>query len=341
MGNLTFLYENAGEYVSLNGEILEARHYADEVDDADKWAGGIAYEVVRIKQGVPMFIEDYYARLNESLHKLKIKADVKMITLLRDINSLLGENDAADCNIKIWAASGAGGNTNVFININKSFYPPPDYYRDGVPAGLYAYTRVNPNVKQVVAGFKEQAQALMDSGGVFEVLLYDSTGQLTEGSRTNLFFTRGEQLFTAPDRIILKGVARKYVFAAAQRAGIEIIERPVTLDEIGISPGSLNRRRDHGKAVSDRFKPDSQNIRQLRSKKPLIFPTPGPWPGSAQEPSLPVLTVNGAFLTGTSIGALPIARIGGVKLNSTKDRIIRQIMAEYEKITQDYINAHK
>ena len=456
MGNLDFLTDNVGAYICLNNEIIEARRYADEVDDIGLWGGGIAYEVVRVIQGVPMFFEDHCARLNESLQKLNMEAgagpgggigsgvgagagagsgigedfsygketgavtlaevppEASIYELLQPIVALLRANGVSDCNVKLWAshndpgaqntqnaqgvqnaqnaqnapgvqntqnapgaqnvynvhnmqniqnvqnmqnvqsvpsthgtygahgahsAKNAHKKINLFCNINRSFYPPPEYYADGVPTGLYAYTRDNPNVKQVVSGFKEQVEALIQSGGVFELLLYDNTNSLTEGSRSNLFFSRGEQLFTAPDRAILKGTIRKYVFIAAQRAGIEIVERPVILEEIGLSPGSLDRRRAHGRAVANRFKPESPRGRLHKPRRTLTFPTPGPWPGSAPEPALPVLAVNGAFLTGTSIGVLPIARIGGVKLNSTSDHMIRRIMAEYDKIARDYINA--
>ena len=339
MGNKNFLIDNAHAYVSLNGEIISAVQYADEVCDADYWTGDIAYEVIRVISGIPMFFEDYYMRLNESLAKLEAETDISTVSLLQQITALLRANEVSDCNVKIWAAAMPLGKCNIFMNINRSFYPPPDYYKTGVPAGLYEYTRDKPNVKQVVAGFREQADALMQSGGVFELLLYDSSRRLTEGSRSNVFFTRGEQLFTAPDRIILKGTVRKYVFLAAQHAGVEIIERPVMLDEIGLSPGSLDRRRPHGKAVDDRFKPETPKIGRHKSKRTLLFPAPKPWQRTATAPALPVLTVNGAFLTGTSIGVLPISRIGGVKLNSTNDLVIRRIMAEYDKIIREYINA--
>ena len=341
MGNKNFLIDNVGAYVSLNGEIIETGRYMDGVDDDDYWAGDIAYEVIRVIQGVPMFFEDYCARLNESLMKLDAEVAISTKAFLQPIASLLRANSESDCNVKLWATSRAPGKINIFMNINRSFYPPPEYYKDGVPAGLYEYTRDNPNVKQVVAGFREQVDALIQSGGVFELLLYDSSRRLTEGSRSNLFFTRGEQLFTAPDRIILKGTVRKYVFFAAQYAGIEIVERPVMLDEIGLSPGSLDRRRAHGKAVADRFKPESPKIGRHKPRRTLLFPTSRQWPGSTPAQTLPVLTVNGAFLTGTSIGVLPISRIGGVKLNSANDLVIRRIMSEYDKITRDYIHTKK
>ena len=339
MGNKDFLLENIGSYISLNGEIISAPYYADDALDEYYWNNGVAYEVIRIVQGVPMFIEDHISRLNESLSKLKARTEIGISELLSPMNALLYANETTDCNVKICAATDAFGGINYFMNINKFFYPPPEYYRNGVPVGLYAHTRENPNVKQVVAGFKEKIQALIDSGGVFELLLYDGTNQLTEGSRSNVFFTRGYQLFTAPDRMILKGTIRKYVFLAAQRAGIEIIERPVTLEEFGLSPGSLDRRRVHGKTDSDRTKPDNHKIRHFIHRKNLVFPKFGPGQDIGPSSALPVLTVNGAFLTGTSIGVLPISRIGGVKLNSVRDKVIRAIMEKYKSIEREYINA--
>ena len=368
MGNESLLLENAGSHISLNCGIIEARRYIDEIDDKLYWKAGIAYEVVRVIGGVPMFFEDHVERLNASLAKMDAKTETSADELLPPITSLLRANGAGDCNVKIQASAkahidGAGapprpdgssgpiGTTapdgitapagiNLLMNINKSFYPPPEYYSEGVPVGLYAYTREAPNVKRVVTGFKEQVKALMESGGVFELLLYDSTHRLTEGSRSNLFFTRGDQLFTAPDRIILKGTIRKYAFLAAERAGIEIVERPVTLEEIGLSPGSLGRRRAHGGALSGRSALEEPAPKQKKSRKTIAFPTPGPWPGSAQAAKLPELTVNGAFITGTSIGILPISRIGGVRLDSAGVPAIRKIRYEYEKIAREYINSH-
>lgn len=346
MGNSNLLFENTGSHISFNGEIIDTQRYLEDVDDTGYWDGGIAYDVVRVIHGVPMFFEDHCERLNASMAKLDIKSEIGNDSLYGPITNLLDANRLSDCNIKIWAAAAdvAGqAKTNIFLNINKSFYPPPEYYRDGVPTGLYAYTRDNPNVKRVVTGFKERVQALMDSGGVFEVLLYDDSQRLTEGSRTNLFFVRGDQLYTAPDRMILKGTVRKYVFEAAKRAGVNIVERPVALDEIGLSPGSLDRRRAHGGADSSRFKHDTVKIRLFRPKKAKSLPLPkltrGPWPNDDSAAELPELAVKGAFLTGTSIGVLPISRIGGMKLDSAGDPIIRRIRDEYEKLAHDYVGA--
>jgi branched-chain amino acid aminotransferase len=339
MGMKYFLSDNVGTHVSLNGKIIEAQAYEEQTDDGWRRASGVAYEVIRTVRGVPMFLEEHCVRLNESLAKLDANAEVNMLSLVQPIAALLRANGVADCNVKIWAAAETPGDINCFMNINSSFYPPPELYSEGVPVGLFAFTRENPNVKQVVDGFKERINALIDSGGVFEILLYDGSRRLTEGSRSNLFFTRGSQLLTAPDRMVLKGTVRRQVFTAARRAGVKIIERPVALEELGLFPGTLDRRREHGSTDSDRLKKEDAKEKAGKSNKTIIFPTPGPWPGTEDSRALREIEVNGAFLTGTSIGVLPISRIGGVKLNSVKDSVILAVMGEYEKIESEYVNA--
>jgi branched-subunit amino acid aminotransferase/4-amino-4-deoxychorismate lyase len=174
------------------------------------------------------------------------------------IGALLAANGARDCNVKIWVAARAPGTPaegqpggapgppsggqpgataegqpggamrrDWFMNVNRGFYPPERAYQEGVAVGILDYTRHEPNVKRVVEGYKERVQALSEHGGYAELLLCDADGFLTEGSRTNLFYVQGGRLGTAPDGMILKGVARKHVLAAARRLGIETALRPL------------------------------------------------------------------------------------------------------------------
>jgi len=67
---------------------------------------------------------------------------------------------------------------------------------------------------------------------LFELLLADSKGELTEGSRSNLFFIRGTEVYTAPDNRILKGVTRRHVTSAIAAAGGILVEKMLTYKDI-------------------------------------------------------------------------------------------------------------
>jgi branched-chain amino acid aminotransferase len=236
MGKEQLLFENIGERVSFNGSVLSAAEFAASGADGGIWDADIVYEVLRIIDGIPMFFEDHNERLECSLRSVGADAGFDREWLSGAIRGLFEANGIASGNVKIWVscgAGGAGGAKNWFLNVNHSFYPPPEYYKNGVRAELLDYTRANPNVKLAVAGYKEKVRSIMESTGAFELLLCDGAGNLTEGSRTNLFFVIGDRLFTAPDSMILKGVVKKRIFAAAAMSGIEIVETPVRADMLG------------------------------------------------------------------------------------------------------------
>jgi branched-chain amino acid aminotransferase len=56
----------------------------------------------------------------------------------------------------------------------------------------------------------------------YEALLVNEEQLITEGSRTNIFFIRGEVLFTAPEHMILSGITRKHILAICAENEINV-----------------------------------------------------------------------------------------------------------------------
>ena len=79
----------------------------------------------------------------------------------------------------------------------KSNYPKPELYKTGVEVCLLHEERTNPNVKAKGLKVRDHANALITEKGVFEVLLVNNDGILTEGSRSNLFLVKGDTIYTA------------------------------------------------------------------------------------------------------------------------------------------------
>jgi branched-chain amino acid aminotransferase len=69
--------------------------------------------------------------------------------------------------------------------------------------------------------------------GVYEAVLLNRENQITEGSRSNLFFIDLQgRLVTVPEKVILPGITRNYVLEIAQRHSIPILERSVSLNSL-------------------------------------------------------------------------------------------------------------
>jgi para-aminobenzoate synthetase/4-amino-4-deoxychorismate lyase len=76
-------------------------------------------------------------------------------------------------------------------------------------------------------GFYDEARA---RAGTFEVLFVDQEGFLTEGSFTNLFVPRGEQLLTPPlRRGLLPGILREHLLESGRAAEADL--RPADLED--------------------------------------------------------------------------------------------------------------
>ena len=64
-------------------------------------------------------------------------------------------------------------------------------------------------------------------------LILDEDGSVLEGSRSNVFAAVGGVLVTPPtDGRILPGVARARAIELARAAGLDVVERPLSLDEL-------------------------------------------------------------------------------------------------------------
>lgn len=190
------------------------------------------YEVIRIIDGVPLFMEDHYQRLLNSAEAQGLQLEFTQEYILDQINRLLEINGKSNCNVKIIIYSEDTGQGFVCY-ISKSYYPDIETVKRGVPVSLIRLEREKPNVKILNTQYNLKVRSKIEADGVFEVLLVNGNGKITEGSRSNVFFVKGEKVFTAPASHVLKGITRKYVFDVCKSIGVEIIEELV--DENSLS----------------------------------------------------------------------------------------------------------
>jgi len=104
----------------------------------------------------------------------------------------------------------------------------------GVKVGLLNAVRPIPHAKVQNPGLRDRANRKISEKGFFEVLLVDSEGHITEGSRSNVFFIKNETLYSSPVEDILEGITRIKVMQLCQNAGIKVVESAIdstTLDQ--------------------------------------------------------------------------------------------------------------
>ncbi|MDP4093759.1 MAG: aminotransferase class IV [Bacillota bacterium] len=214
-----------------NNIINEEDFISKDYEDSDT-----VYEVIRIIDGVPLFLEDHYERLTGSLKALGLKPAISLNELASRIKKLAKANSLTNCNAKLNVFVKAG-KQNLLIYISKSYYPGQEEISKGVKTGLIHLERNNPNVKQINHSYKEAAENKIKEIKAFEVLLVNQEGKITEGSKSNTFFIKGNKVFTSPGEYVLKGITRQYIIDACRQLNLEVVEALTDVIELGALDG--------------------------------------------------------------------------------------------------------
>jgi len=219
--------ENIGEFCIINGETLPAERL--NLHTHDKYTA--FYEVIRIIDGIPLYYEDHYLRLNNSIVKLNYELNISKKDIKGQIKDVCELNKLSKCNIKVIVLQYETEQV-VLIFVNKFYYPIKQEYDNGIACSTINLKRNNPNIKMIHTGYKEEITRVATEKNVFEVLLVNDDGKITEGSKSNVFFVKGNKIYTSPADYILMGITRQYVINVCNNLGYEVIETLIGIDSL-------------------------------------------------------------------------------------------------------------
>lgn len=196
---------------------------AAEREKLEPVAPSSIYEVIKILDGVPIFFEDHMARLRQSLRLSGASMPFTEAEILSDIRRLEEVTRCGRVNARIVLIPRADV---PGLRIDFFRTPPPDAvaYARGIRTILFSGERETPNVKTFRDSFKERVRAALTAASAYEALLLDEHGNITEGSRSNLFFLREGSLHTPPAERVLLGVTRRKVMDLCRAHGIAVTE---------------------------------------------------------------------------------------------------------------------
>lgn len=182
------------------------------------------YEVIRIIDGVPLFLEKHLERFHSSAKLLGFEiyeSDESISDMLRHLVEL---NDLRYGNVKIVINNLGSPVQDVYGFFIVSKYPSEEQVENGVPVILYSAERNNPNAKSTDLSFRESITNIITKNNVYEALLVNKNGEITEGSKSNVFFVKDTTIYTPPVETILPGVTRGFVMDICVKLGLRIEE---------------------------------------------------------------------------------------------------------------------
>jgi branched-chain amino acid aminotransferase len=214
-----------GEYLLQNHEFVRADECYETL-----LQGLVVYEVLRIIEGIPLFFDDHYQRLLKSCELSGKTININKNSLFQQFIELGRKNGITEGNIMLKFIFTNEGYSQLIYFIPHS-YPSENDYRKGVKVGFLETERMNPEAK-VEQGVKERVNQSGQGSDVYEVMLIDSEGFITEGSRSNLVFVKGDAFYTCPLNRVLKGITLTKVLEIASTENIPVVFEAVHQSEI-------------------------------------------------------------------------------------------------------------
>jgi D-alanine transaminase len=225
----------------LNGEYLpleEAR--ISPLDRGFLFGDGI-YEVIPVHGGKPIGFSLHYERLRSSLSEVEIKLDWTLEQWRDVCGNLIDKNGGGDLSIYLQVSRGADTKRHHAFPV-------------GVTPTVFGFASelvVSSDIKPLKISSAEdqrwkrcniKSTALLgniihfqkgQSEGKDETLLYNTAGEITEGSAANAFVIKEGVVATPPlDNQVLPGITRRMLLDMISKDGaIDVEERVVTMQE--------------------------------------------------------------------------------------------------------------
>jgi len=236
-------YRNDLKYYSKDSQLIPISLFDERIFTL----GESVYEVVRIHNAQALFLTDHLERLQQSIKIVYGDFQCSTATLTNDLNQIIRANHISEGNLKIELRKNTKGFSRILYFIPHR-YPTKAQITQGIKMRFQFDERPNPKAKVSNWQVRGNANSIIDTHHIYETLLVNSDGYITEGSRSNIFFIKDEKLFSAPEEWILPGITRKKVLELCKSQNIEVQHRKIHHTELnlydaafitGTSPGVL------------------------------------------------------------------------------------------------------
>lgn len=198
--------------------------------------GKSLYEVIRIYKGIPLFFEKHMNRMFNSADMSNLKLTFDSEKLKNTILKLTELNKVKFGNIKI-VFNFYNNECNFYCYFIEHHYPSEKDYENGVNTILFKGERKNPNAKIMNVSFRESTEKAIKDNKAFEAILVDRNGNITEGSKSNIFMVKDKRVYTSPVEDVLPGITRDIIISIALNCGYELKEERINCKDITCMDG--------------------------------------------------------------------------------------------------------
>ncbi len=225
--------------IDLNGELVPEEQARISIFDRGFLYGDGVFETLRVYNGSAFRSQAHWDRLRQSASLIRLDISFTEKEYIDRLERVISANGLTEAVARVTVSRGVGPRR---FTLNYEQRPttlfwarpfdghPEELYRDGVKIVIAATRRNSPDAVDPAAKSANYlnsvlARAEAEDAGAFEAVMLNADGFLTEGSTTNLFTVRGNELLTPSLECgVLPGITRATVLEMAPELGIKTAE---------------------------------------------------------------------------------------------------------------------
>lgn len=223
--------ECSGDYFIHNNKFYPISDFNELILNSGK----SIYEVIRIENNIPLFIENHLNRLFASADISGLNINEGYCDFESLIEQLIAKNKISEGKIKLvvrFNSELSNSQSDLLLYFSPHYFPSNNEIKEGVSVGICSATRKNPNAKVLNTDARNRANHTIVENKLFEVLLIDNKKHISEGSRSNIFFIKDNKVYTPPISDVLNGITRSNIIDLCKKYKIDLIEDKIHLDDI-------------------------------------------------------------------------------------------------------------
>lgn len=227
--------------VYLDGKFLPEEQARVSIHDRGFLYGDGLFEAVRVYHGQPFLWEEHMERFQAGCNFLKIAPPLTSMEMRRVLVEVVRRNHMPEALVRVTLSRGTGPRG---YSPRGAEHPTLCIAAYPVPGELPSFYRVMTSTLRLpdrdpLAAFKHAnklrqvvARAEADDAGVNEALLLNESGQVSEGTSTNLFWVEKETVCTPPLETILSGTTRNYLLKLCSALNLPTCQKNTSLHHL-------------------------------------------------------------------------------------------------------------
>lgn len=198
--------------------------------------GKSLYEVIKVQESTPLFLEKHLQRLHNSGKLTGFEIFLSDEIIAKRLKELIYINEINEGSIKFVL----NFDKKLFVAyLEQSNFPEKYRYKEGVKTDLFYKERINPNAKVLNLSFREEVDKFIKEKHIYEAILVDKQGYITEGSKSNVFLVRDKNLYTTPIAGVLPGITRSTIMDICSENNINVIEESIKAHDLNSIEGAF------------------------------------------------------------------------------------------------------